>query len=95
MMRGHRLNLTIWLALLALAGLEFGASVLPIGAEARPLLMLPAAAMVTLVALGYMRLAAAPDLARGFAIAGVFWLTILLCLAMADPLTRAIYPTLR
>lgn len=49
--------------------------------------MLPAAVTAALVALGYMRLLAAPDLAQGFAIAGVFWLTILLGLTMTDPLT--------
>jgi hypothetical protein len=47
--------------------------------------------MAILVALGFMRLLTAPDIARGFAIAGVFWLTVLLGLVMTDPLTRAVY----
>lgn len=32
----------------------------------------------------------APAIARCFAIAGMFWLTILLGLALTDPLTRAV-----
>jgi caa(3)-type oxidase subunit IV len=92
MRRQHRFNLIIWLALLLSAAIEFGASFLSIPAEIRPVLILPAVMMASLVSLGYMRLPTAPDLAKAFAIAGVFWLTILLGLAMTDPLTRAIYP---
>jgi cytochrome c oxidase subunit IV len=91
MRQRHRLDLLIWGALLAAGLLEFGASWLPIPNVARPLLLLPAAAMAALVALGYMRLLSAPDIARGFAIAGVFWLVVLLGLTMTDPLTRTIY----
>lgn len=91
MRRRHRFNLLIWLALLIVAVLEFGFSFAPIPAGARPILMLPAVLMVALVALGYMRLLTAPEIARGFAIAGLFWLTILLGLAMTDPLTRSVY----
>ena len=91
MRRRHRLDLLIWLALLIVAALEFGISFAPIPAGVRPILMLPAVVMAVVVALGYMRLLAAPDIARGFAIAGIFWLTILLGLAMTDPLTRTVY----
>jgi caa(3)-type oxidase subunit IV len=94
-MQRHQLDLFIWFALLVVSGLEFGASFLPIPTDARPVLMLPAAVMAALVVLGYMRLLSAPEIARCFAIAGVFWLTVLLGLAMMDPLTRAIYPALR
>jgi caa(3)-type oxidase subunit IV len=90
-MRRHRLDLLIWLALLLLGAMEFAASFLPLPAGTRPILMLPAATMAAVVALGYMRLLSAPDLGRAFAIAGIFWLTILLGLAMTDPLTRTIY----
>jgi hypothetical protein len=41
--------------------------------------------MAALVAAGYMRLLAVPHLARGFAIAGVFALTILLGLTVTCP----------
>ena len=91
MRKQHRLNLQIWLALLIVAAAEFGASMLPIPAELRPILILPAATMAAIVALGYMRLLDAPDLARGFAVAGIFWLVVLLGLTMTDPLTRTIY----
>ena len=90
-MRRHRLDLLIWLTLLIVAALEFWISFLPIPADIRPVLMLPAVVMAVMVALGYMHLLTAPDLARGFAVAGIFWLTILLGLAMADPLTRTVY----
>ena len=87
----HRLDMFVWLALLIVAAMEFAASFLPLSAAARPILMLPAAIMAALVALGYMRLLSAPELARAFAIAGIFWLTVLLGLAMTDPLTRTVY----
>jgi cytochrome c oxidase subunit 4 len=87
----HRLDLLIWLTLLCIAALEIGGSFLPIPAGTRPILALPAAIMAALVAFGYMRLLSAPIIARGFAVAGMFWLAILLGLAMTDPLTRTIY----
>lgn len=91
MRKRHRLNLLLWLALVCVAVLEFGVSFLPIPSGTRPILALPAATMAVLVALGYMRLLDAPVIARGFAVAGIFWLAILLGLAMTDPLTRTIY----
>ncbi|HEY0423663.1 MAG TPA: hypothetical protein VGC82_10105 [Rhodopila sp.] len=91
MKQRHRLDLLVWLALLIVAAMEFGASFLPIAAGTRPILMLPAAIMAVLVALGYMRLLTAPEIARAFAVAGIFWLTVLLGLAMTDPLTRTVY----
>jgi caa(3)-type oxidase subunit IV len=87
----HRFDLLIWLALLLAAASEVGASFLPIPNGMRLILMLPSIGMVVLVALGFMRLLTAPDIARGFAVAGIFWLTVLLGLAMTDPLTRAVY----
>ncbi len=66
-------------------------SFLPIPAGTQPILKLPGAMLAALVALGYMQLLRAPDIARGSAIAGIFWLTILLGLATMDPLTRTIY----
>jgi caa(3)-type oxidase subunit IV len=95
MRQRHRLDLLVWLALLCIAVLEIGASFLPIPAGTRPILILPAAIMACLVALGYMRLLTAPVIARGFAVAGMFWLAVLLGLAMTDPLTRTIYAVTR
>jgi caa(3)-type oxidase subunit IV len=91
MRKRHRLDMFVWLALLIVAAMEFGASFLPIPAGTRPILMLPAAIMAVVVALGYMRLLTAPEIARAFAVAGIFWLTVLLGLAMTDPLTRTVY----
>ncbi len=87
----HRSDLLIWLALLVAAALEFGVSFLAIPRGVRPILILPSVGMAMLVALGFMRLLSAPDIAKGFAIAGIFWLTVLLGLAMTDPMTRAVY----
>jgi cytochrome c oxidase subunit 4 len=95
MMTRHRLDLLIWLALLCIAALEVVGSFLPIPAGTRPFLALPAAIMATLVTFGYMRLLSAPVIARGFAVAGMFWLAILLGLTMTDPLTRTIYAITR
>jgi caa(3)-type oxidase subunit IV len=87
----QRSDLLIWLALLLAACVEFGASFLAIPRGLRPILILPSIGMVVLVALGFMRLLSAPDIAKGFAIAGIFWLTILLGLTMTDPMTRVVY----
>jgi hypothetical protein len=88
----HRRNLFAFIALLLLAGIEFGCSLVPFDRSLRPLLVVPAIGMVGLVAICFMRIGTGPTLARGFAIAGLFWLTILLGLGMMDPLTRAVYP---
>ncbi len=91
MRKQHRLDALVWFGLLILAGTELAASYMPMPAQMRPILILPAAVMATLVALGYMRLLSAPQIAKSFAIAGLFWLTVLLGLTMTDPLTRAVY----
>jgi caa(3)-type oxidase subunit IV len=87
----HRSDLLVWLALLLGAALEFGVSFLAIPQGVRPILILPSVGMAVLVALGFMRVLTAPDIAKGFAVGGIFWLTVLLGLAMTDPLTRAVY----
>ncbi|MDR3533503.1 MAG: hypothetical protein P4L90_23455 [Rhodopila sp.] len=87
----HRSDLLIWLGLLLAAALEFGVSFLAIPQGVRPILILPSIGMAVLVALGFMRLLTAPDIAKSFAIGGIFWLTVLLGLAMTDPMTRAVY----
>jgi cytochrome c oxidase subunit 4 len=92
MTAGIRHLLLTWLALLALGAIELGCSFLPIGRSARPVLLLPAVLMVLLVVFVFMRIRTGPGVVRIFAVASVFWLTILLGLGMMDPLTRAIYP---
>ena len=88
----QRSDLLIWLALLLAALLELGLSFLAIPRGIRPLLILPSAGMAVLVSLGFMRLLTAPQIAKGFAIGGIFWLTVLLGLAMTDPMSRVVYP---
>jgi hypothetical protein len=48
--------------------------------------------MAATVAVGFMRVRSGPAIVRGFAVAALFWLTILLGLSASDPLTRATYP---
>jgi caa(3)-type oxidase subunit IV len=86
-----RSGLLIWAALLLAASLEFSASFLAMPTGVRPILVLPSIGMAILVALGFMRLLTAPDIAQSFAIGGIFWLIVLLGLAMMDPMTRAVY----
>ena len=91
----HRRLMNYWLALVALGAIELAGAFIPFGRSYRPLLLLPALGMVALVAFMFMGVRSGPAIVRIFAIAGIFWLTILLGLGMMDPLTRALYPTLR
>lgn len=86
-----RLLLT-WLALLLLGGIEFEASSLNIDRSLRPLVMLPAVLMVAAVAVSFMEVGKGPTIVRGFAVAAIFWLIVLLALGSMDPLTRIDYP---
>ena len=81
-----------WVVLLALVAVQLGCSFLPLPRSLRPLLLLPALGMVAVVGIVFMRVTASPAIARGFAIAALFWLIIILGLGMMDPLTRTIYP---
>ena len=83
-----------WKVISDMGAIEFGCGFAPIGRSYRPLLLFPALCMVGLVALMFMGVPRGPAIVRGFAVAGLFWLTILLGLGMIDPLTRAIYPAL-
>lgn len=92
MSREHRHILFCWVALLVLGALECAAAFLPMPPSFHPLLLLPSLGMVALVGVMFMGVRKAPDIARGFAIAALFWLTVLLGLGMMDPLTRTVYP---
>lgn len=81
-----------WIVLVVLWEIEFYCSYLKFDRSLRPILVLPAILMAAVVAIAFMRVRSGPALIRGFAIAGLFWLTVLLGLGTADPLTRAIYP---
>jgi hypothetical protein len=65
--------------------LEFGLARLHWGGTAAPFIGL---AMAAVVAMGFMRLPAAPGLARVFAMAGIFRLAVLLGLGSLDRATR-------
>jgi hypothetical protein len=57
----------------------------------RPLVMFPSVLMVAVVVIGFMEIGKGPAIARGFAIAAMFWLIVLLGLGSVDPLTRTDY----
>ncbi|QGM96783.1 hypothetical protein [Methylocystis parvus] len=84
--------LTGYFVLLALLGLELGVSFLRLDPSLRLLILLPALAMVWIVATRFMGLRREGPATLLFATSGVVWLVILLGLGLADPLTRAIYP---
>ena len=92
MSAGHRHVLFAWLALLLLAVAEFGGSFIHFDRSLRPLLLLPALAMVVVIGLAFMRVQRSIAAARGFALGGLLWLLLLLGLGTMDPLTRAVYP---
>ena len=76
--------LAVWLVLLLLA-LQFVAAGLPILRGAVPVIGL---GMAVLVALTFMRLGSSRGLTPAFALAGVFWLCILIGLGSLDSFTR-------
>jgi cytochrome c oxidase subunit 4 len=78
--------------LLVLLALEVGASFLPLGRSARPLILIPALAMLGVLVSCFMHIGRGPAVVRLFAAAGLLWLMILLVLGSLDPLTRINYP---
>lgn len=85
--------LLVWLVLVVLGGVEVAVSLLDLPRFWRPcVVLLPAVLMVATVAVGFMEVRRGPVLVRAFAVAGVFWLLILLGLGSTDPLTRTDYP---
>ncbi|HSU05690.1 MAG TPA: hypothetical protein VLI93_08965 [Acetobacteraceae bacterium] len=80
-----------WVVLMALAGGEFLISGLRMPLPNRPLILLPAGVMVLIVVFVFMRLGRAPLIARGFAVAAIFWLILLLGLGSMDALTRNLW----
>jgi cytochrome c oxidase subunit IV len=77
-----------WLALLVLTAVELGAALLRFGVIAPAIGIV----MAVLVAFLFMRVREAPALSRIFALAGVFWLILLLGLTSLDTFTRSDYP---
>ncbi len=92
-MRGRVVRLAVtFLLLLILLALEVWMSLLPLSSSIRLLILVPALAMVALVAFGFMEISTAPPAAHLVAVAGLLWLAILLGLGTVDPLTRTDYP---
>jgi cytochrome c oxidase subunit 4 len=83
-----RSDLLVFVGLLALLGATVGASFIELGIWALPIGMGIACAKAFLVAAFFMHLRQSTSLVRLVACAGVFWLGILLMLAMSDVLTR-------
>ncbi|ABE64800.1 Caa(3)-type oxidase, subunit IV (plasmid) [Nitrobacter hamburgensis X14] len=79
-----RKNGLVWLALLVLLGLTFGAARLPLGDFNVVIALAIAGIKVTLVIVIFMGLGNSPSLIRLAAAAGVFWLTILFVLTLTD-----------
>ena len=92
MSHGHRQLLLCWVGLILLAAIEFGCAHIHFNPSHRPVLLVPALAMVALVGLMFMRVRSGIAIVRVFAVAGLFWLTIMLGLGMMDAMTRAMYP---
>jgi cytochrome c oxidase subunit IV len=90
--RARTIRLVVtFLLLVTLLALEVWMSLLPLSSSVRLLILIPALAMVALVAFGFMEIAEAPQAARLFAVASLLWLAILLGLGSVDPLTRTDY----
>jgi len=82
-----RKNGLIWLALLVLLGLTFGAAHIPLGGFNVVIGIAIAGIKVALVVVIFMGLGHSPSLIRLAAAAGVFWLTILFVLTLTDVVT--------
>lgn len=79
-----RKNGLVWLALLVLLGLTFGAAHLPLGGFNVVIGLAIAGIKVALVVVIFMGLGHSSSLVRLAAAAGVFWLTILFVLTLTD-----------
>jgi cytochrome c oxidase subunit IV len=84
-----RTLLLSWAALVALLALTVLLSYQPLGAFNTPIALMIAALKAAIVAIIFMELCESRALVIAFALAGFFWLAILLWLAGADYLTRS------
>lgn len=91
-MSGARRIWLCWGALLLLLALTTGAAFLPLGRLNIAVALAIAVAKALLVLLVFMELKRSSGLVRAFAVAGFFWLLILLTLTSADYLTRRDVP---
>jgi cytochrome c oxidase subunit IV len=77
--------LLVWLLLMLLLAAEVGAAALPGITSVVPFIGL---VMAVIVALTFMRLGTSRGLMPVFAVAGVFWLCVMIGLGAMDPFTR-------
>lgn len=80
-----------WLLLLLLGGGAFLVSGIHFRPADRPVILVFTFAMVTVIAMAFMKIGRSPMIARGFAVAALFWLIVLLGLSSADILTRNLW----
>jgi cytochrome c oxidase subunit 4 len=79
----------VYLALLCLLALTAGSTVLPGGWWSTPISLVIAFVKTFLIAFFFMNLKGQPWIVRIFAVAGLFWLLILVILSASDYFTRA------
>ena len=82
----------VWVFLMAIAGAEFVVSGARMEMANRPVLLCFAGVMVVTIAFAFMHLGRAPMIAKGFAVAAIFWLIVLFGMGSMDALTRNWYP---
>jgi len=90
--RPPRIIVFAWLGLLALLTLTVFAAYLPLGTFNTVIALAIAATKAALVAAIFMELRERNSLTLPFAIAGFFWLGIMLWLALSDYVTRPNFP---
>ncbi len=83
-----RKNGLVWLALVSLLGLTFGAAHLPLGGFNVVVGLVIAALKVALVVVFFMGLGRSTSVVRLAAAAGVFWLAIFFALTLTDRIAR-------
>jgi cytochrome c oxidase subunit IV len=79
----------VYAALICLLALTAGSTALPVGWWSTPTGLVIAAVKAFLIAYFFMNLRGQPGIVRVFAVAGLFWLLILLVLSASDYFTRA------
>ncbi len=88
-MKAYRAHLAVYLGLLALLGATYFAAKAELGAWNGPLALSIAAVKAALVAVFFMQLSHAKGMPRVFALAGVFWLTLLLTFVLIETSSRS------
>jgi cytochrome c oxidase subunit 4 len=81
--------LAVYAALLCLLALTAGATMLPAGWWSTPIGLFIGFAKAFLIACFFMNLRGQAGLVRTFAVAGLFWLAVMMVLTASDYLTRA------